>query len=134
MKLVPVSDHPSACHLLYDLLKERRPWQSISHKRMPSWAEHCAFIASDPYEAWYLLEADAQFVGSIYLTRQREVGIFIFNQHQGKGHAEEAVWQVMQRHPGRVLANVAPENAPSHALFQRLGGKMLQVTYELGST
>lgn len=132
MNLVPVSSHPMACQILYDLLKERPKYANISHKAMPTWAEHCAFVASNPYEFWGLIEIDGQFVGSIYLTHQREVGIFIFRAHANKGYAEEAVRLLMQKYPGPVLANVAPENAPSHAMFQRMGGRLIQWTYEIG--
>jgi hypothetical protein len=42
-----------------------------------------------------------------------------------------AVRELMRLHPGRFLANVNPENAASRKLWEGIGGKLLQVTYEI---
>ena len=144
MILVPVAKEKRAVQVLYDLLKERTPEQSISHARMPTMEEHAAFVRSSPYAAWYLIEVlpisyeAAVFgrqkptcVGATYLTKQREVGIFIFRAHQGKGYAREAIALLREKHPGRLLANVNPDNEASNLLFKRMGGKVIQVTYAL---
>ncbi len=66
--------------VLYDLLKERRPAESISHRRMPSWEEHCRFVDSRPYQFWYLIDGGDEFLGAIYLTeRLSEIGWWIFD-------------------------------------------------------
>jgi RimJ/RimL family protein N-acetyltransferase len=110
----------TAKHLLFELLKERRPEQSISHKGMPTWEEHVAFVRSRPYEHWYLIEADGYFRGAVYLTRQREVGVAIFEGCRGQHYAEDAVAELMRLHPGRFLANINPANEASIALFRKL--------------
>jgi len=115
--------------ILYQLLKERTPEQSISHKSMPTMQEHIDFIESRPYLAWYFIQ-DEDIVGSIYLTNQREIGISIFKHYQSSGYGKEAVKALMKRYPGRFLANVAPENEPSRDFFKGLGFKKIQVTYE----
>ena len=130
MNLVPVSKEPTAVRVLYELLKERTPEQSIAHRKMPTFEEHQAFVRSSPYQVWYLVQVDGQYVGSVYLTKQREIGIFIFRAHHGKGHAKRAIKAIRDRY-GRVLANVNPLNSASKALFEGLGGKLIQVTYEL---
>lgn len=118
--------------VLYDLLKERTPEQSISHKEMPTMQEHQSFVYSHPYFIWNIIKDEQdRVVGSIYLTNQREIGIFIFNEHQGRGYAEESIRLLMSMCPGKFLANVNPDNEASHNLFDKLGGKMIQVTYEL---
>lgn len=121
----------TAKHLLFALLKERRPEQSISHMSMPTWEEHVTFVRSQPYEHWYLIEADGYFRGSVYLTRQREIGVAIFEGCRGQHYAEDAVGELMRLHPGRFLANIAPGNAASLALFAKLGFTgPIQVTLE----
>ncbi|MEK9736784.1 MAG: hypothetical protein VW239_05635, partial [Candidatus Nanopelagicales bacterium] len=50
---------------------------------------------------------------------------------QRKGHARAAVFELMRMHPGKFLANVNPANAASCNLWESLGGKLIQVTYEL---
>lgn len=117
--------------ILYDLLSERIPSQSISHTRMPSMGAHKAFVRSRPYRAWYLVFDDDTCVGSVYLSKDREIGVFIFNAHQRKGHGKRALELLMEQWPGRFLANINPLNTGSIRLFQSLGFKHLQNTYEL---
>lgn len=130
--LLPVMWSEHDMRLLYDLLAERTPEQSISHKDMPTWEAHRAFVGSRPYAHWYLIYVPrVRIVGSIYLTHQREIGVSIFRAHQRKGHGRAAVLELMRLHPGRFLANVNPANAASRKLWESLGGKLLQVTYDL---
>ena len=131
MKLISIYDEVNSPEILYNLLGERTPEQSISHKEMPDWEDHVEFIKSRPYKAWYLIKADHGYVGSIYLTKLREIGIFIFNEHQGRGWASEAIGLLKILYPGRFLANVNPDNLPSLKLFEKLGGDIIQVTFEV---
>jgi RimJ/RimL family protein N-acetyltransferase len=116
---------------LYQLLAERTPEQSISHRKMPTMDAHIRFIMSRPYAHWYEILADGKTVGAIYLSEQREIGVAIFQQHQRKGYGKAAVLELMSLHPGKFLANVNPANDASRKLWESLGGKLLQVTYEL---
>src|SRR5574341_2215465 len=125
MKLVDVYASPEAARVLYDLLAEREPHQNISHKALPSFDEHCAFVASRPYEAWYLIVDDAAPderalapVGAIYLSKQREVGLFVFKAHQARGYGRRALAELKLRHSGRLLANIAPDNERSQRFFE----------------
>jgi RimJ/RimL family protein N-acetyltransferase len=134
MRLVSVYDVPDAEDILYVLLEQRTPEQSISHRKMPTLPEHRAFIKSKPYLAWYLIEEGAQYVGATYLSQQREIGIFIFNAHQGRGLGRRAVEMLMRGHPGEFLANVNPNNANSRRFWEKLGGRLIQVTYRLNAS
>ena len=60
---------------LFELLKERDPKANISHKKMPSYATHVKFIKSKPYTKWYVILNFKQKVGSIYLSKNNEIGI-----------------------------------------------------------
>lgn len=121
-----------AKQVLFDLLLERETWQSISHRKMPTWDEHEAFVESRPYLAWYLIRRGQGYCGATYLSHQREVGIAIFRSYAGKGLGESAVRELLRLHPGIALANVAPGNDASHKLFgEKLGGRLIQMTYEL---
>jgi len=131
MKFESVYRRKDSANVLYKLLSERTPEQSISHKGMPTLEEHLKFIALKPYHAWYLIVDEDETVGSIYLTKQREIGIFIFNKFQKQGYAEEAIKLLMEKWPGRFLANVNPLNVPSIGLFNKMGFKLIQQTYAL---
>lgn len=132
MKLYPI-DPFSKFHIstLYALLAEREAHQNVSHKEMPTLLEHTVFVQSDPYAAWYFIVPDRadMFVGSIYLSKQNEIGIFIFKTFQGHGYGKAAVEALMAKHKGPFLANIAPGNLASQMFFEKLGFKPIQVTY-----
>lgn len=119
-----------AYSVLYRLLKERTKEQSISHKKLPSFDEHCNFINSNPYPFWYLIEVK-ETVGAIYLTENNEIGVFIFSKYQGQGYGEQAIKMLMDLHTGPFYANVNPENQPSRKMFEKMGAELIQVTYKL---
>lgn len=131
MRLIDVYDFGLSAGYLYELLKERTPEQSISHRKMPTWEEHVEFVQSRPYSYWYLIELSGLIVGATYLTRQREIGISLYRGYQGNGYGRQAVNILREKHPGRILANVNPNNTPSRKFWESMGGELLQVTYEL---
>lgn len=131
-----------AVDFLYELLRERTPEQSISHRKMPTLREHTAFILKRPYKAFYIVGTGGHGqlneplrptpVGSVYLTHQREIGIFIEERWRGRGYGPAAVQAIMRQHPGdRFLWNVNPENVPSIRTVEKLGGRLISHTYEL---
>jgi RimJ/RimL family protein N-acetyltransferase len=117
--------------ILFELIKERTEWQSISHTKMPEWTEHKEFVMSYPYHLWNIIKCNSNSVGSIYLTYEREIGISIFSNYKGEGYGESAIRLLMSICPGEFLANINPDNTPSIKLFEKLGGKKIQVTYKL---
>lgn len=130
MKLSNVYEYPDHLNILFGLLSERTPDQSISHKNMPSMKEHIDFVQSHPYEAWYIID-DGFAAGSVYLTKNNEIGIFVFTECQGLGYGKWAIQEIMRLHPKpRYLANVNPKNTLSANLFGRIGFKIIQETYE----
>lgn len=150
IKLINVYDElgapvPNAIEHLWELLAERKPSESISHKAMPSFEGHEAFVRSRPYCEWYMVGApyrgETALVGAIYATYQNEIGIAIRRQFQGVGHASEAIKAFMLTHkplpgvtgkrPDKFIAHVAPGNVASRHLFEGLGARQIQVTYEL---
>ena len=132
MNLIDVhSCEPEAIDILFRLLAEREPSESISHRGMPTFDEHCTFVRARPYLAWYLIEVDWKVVGATYLSHQREIGIGIFREHRGQGHAKAAIQMLMTLHPGRFLANINPANQKSIDLFAGFGFTHLQNTYAL---
>ena len=67
---------------LYNLLKERDSRVNISHRTMPSYEEHTHFVLSNPYSVWYVIKLKNKKTGSIYLSKQNEIGIFIKKEFQ----------------------------------------------------
>lgn len=132
MILRDLYESPERWGLALALLAERKANENISHRGMPGWDAHCAFVRSRPYPHWYWFEtAKGAPAGCVYLTRAREVGIGVLMEHRGQGLAVEAVTKVMRLHPGRFLANINPANNASLTLFRKLGfGGPIQLTLE----
>ena len=128
LKSIAKSDH----RFLYQHLKERNPSANISHKKMPTYAEHVRFVMSRPYSKWYIIIHRNKKIGTIYLTKQNEIGIFIKNKVQGKLIGQRVLKLLMEKNPRkRYLANVSPKNKKSIAFFKKNGFKLIQYTFEL---
>lgn len=80
-------------------------------------------------------------VGAVYLTHRNEVGVFILKASRRCGHALNALEELVRafdplpaqasdRQP-YFVAHVAPGNQASKALFEKLGARLIQMTYEL---
>ena len=70
----------SDSNFLYELLKQRDPRANISHKKMPSFKQHENFIRSKPYSKWYIIQSSKNDVGSIYLSKNNEIGISLLKK------------------------------------------------------
>jgi RimJ/RimL family protein N-acetyltransferase len=126
-----IAESRLATKFLYKLLEERDPVANISHREMPSFEKHTDFVDSLPYKAWYIVFVGDEPVGATYLTYSDEIGIFILKAHQRKGYGEAAVKLLMRMNPGKkFLANIAPGNARSIAMFEGLGFEPCQITFK----
>ena len=130
IKLKP--DSKSDYRFLYNLLIERDSRQNISHKKMPTYNQHVSFVSSKPYSKWYVILYGVNKAGSIYLTSQNEIGIFIKKSFQNKKIGNTALCELIQKNPKkRYLANVNPKNKKSIQFFKNYGFKLIQYTFEL---
>lgn len=131
--MVYIDSHVSNyLHELYQLLEERPQEANISHKRMPTFDEHRYFVMNHPYLDWIIIKDDDQnVVGSVYLTKAREIGVSIFKKYQGNGHGKTAIDIIRAKYPGPLYANIAPNNEKSKAFFLSLGFELIQHTYKL---
>ena len=117
---------------LFELLEERDPRANISHKKMPSYNEHLKFIKSKPYTKWYIILKSKDRIGSIYLSKNDEIGIFLSKKYQGKNIGNDALKELIRKNPReRYLANVNPKNKKSSMFFKNNNFKLIQHTYEM---
>ena len=115
---------------LYDLLKERESNVNISHKKMPTYAQHIKFIESRPYSKWYVIILNNQKIGSAYLSKQNEIGIFITKNKQRKKLGTSVLDMIIKKnHRKRYLANVNPKNKKSISFFKKNGFELIQHTF-----
>ncbi|BDQ31804.1 hypothetical protein NZNM25_19450 [Nitrosopumilus zosterae] len=113
-------------------MKERDPKYNISHKKMPNYSQHEKFVLSKPYDKWYIILKSSKEIGSIYLTKENEIGIFIKKNMQKKGIGFNVLKTLMEKNPRkRYLANINPMNKKSIRFFKNNGFKLIQYTFEL---
>jgi RimJ/RimL family protein N-acetyltransferase len=130
IKLTLVSK--SDAKFLYDLLKGRESNVNISHKKMPTYAQHIKFIESKPYSKWYIIRLGNQKIGSAYLSKQDEIGIFITkNMHAKKIGTIALNILIKKNRRKRYLANINPKNKKSISFFKKNGFELIQHTFEL---
>ena len=128
LKLISEKDH----RFLYELLKEREPSTNISHKKMPTFNEHVNFVLSKPYSKWYIILQGIDKVGSIYLSKQNEIGIFLKKESNITNIKKVVLKLMIEKNPKkRYLANVNPKNKELIKFFKKNNFKLLQYTYEL---
>ena len=131
LKTVSKSDY----QFLYNLLMERDTRANISHKKMPTYNQHVSFVSAKPYSKWYVILYGASKAGSIYLTSQNEIGIFIKKSFQNKQIENIVLHKLIQKNPKkRYLANVNTQNKKSMRFFKNNGFKLIQYTFELSKT
>lgn len=127
-------------NFLFDLLAERKPWECISHKEMPSLEDHIKFVRSKPYKKWYILQqvshvGSSPLVGAVYLTHNNEIGIFIEREHQKRGWGSKALQALMVDSPTvkTFYANIGTFNSRSLAFFNMKRFQHMKTEFEDGA-
>lgn len=143
--LESVYKHPGGAQSLYEILKSRSteadPHINISHRALPAYAKHLAFVRSHPYRSWYFVKVDGLVAGSVNVTKLNEVGIVLLPDYRGRGIGKQALQMLLARSKplpaipshrvGRFVAHINPSNERSIRLFTGLGFKHVQNTYQL---
>jgi hypothetical protein len=132
IKLRPVTKNDAL--FLYDLLKTRDPIASISHKKMPNYDEHVNFILSNPYTIWYIIEYEREKTGSIYLSKQDEIGISLVDNSLYDKIGKSIIKLLFKNNPRkRYFAKTSPQNKKLQNFFVNNGFTGLEYTYEMKS-
>lgn len=120
---------------LYVLMLERTKNVNIEHNTTPTFSEHVKFIKTKPYYRWLMIMYDDNKVGTIYLTKKNEIGIFIKKMYSGKRIGQKAMKLLMDKYPkSYYLANVNPKNKNSISFFKKNGFKPLKVVFRYRNT
>lgn len=116
---------------LYNFLAEREHFVNISHRKMPTKYQHQKFVLSKPYKKWYIIYFDGNKAGSIYLSKNDEIGISIKKVYNNTKVKQTALDQLMAKNPRpRYYANVNPKNSKAIKFFKNNHFKLLQYTFE----
>tara|TARA_Y100001936_G_scaffold149484_1_gene145856 strand:- start:19474 stop:19875 length:402 start_codon:yes stop_codon:yes gene_type:complete len=121
----------SDIRFLFDLLENRDPIANISHKKMPSYAQHTRFVKSKPYLKWYIILKDKEKIGSIYLSKNNEIGLSILKSEKINNIQKIALNELIKKNPRkRFLANINPKNKNLISFFKKNDFKLIQYTFE----
>lgn len=141
----PLVPNALVLDFLYDLMKERDPEINISHSTLPTFKEHVEYVRRDPrpYRYWYVIVAKEdrlRWVGTVSASHRNEIGIVLRGNARGKGYGPRAIRLLMAladplpaipgERNGHWIANIAPGNLHSQHVFQKLGFRPIQITYE----
>ena len=132
MKLIQISS--KHYKFLYDLLSERKQFENISHKKLPSYNNHIKFIKSKPYSKWLLIECKEKIIGSVYLSKNNEIAIWIkkgikdYKMKIRKKVLEEIITKFTGK---RYFANINPRNKKIINFYKKNGFKLFYSTFQL---
>ena len=132
IKLKPVTKDDAL--FLYELLKNRDPGVNISHKKMPSYNEHVNFVLSNPYTVWYIIEYEVKKIGSIYLSKQDEIGISLVDNSLYDKIGKSIIKLLFKNNPRtRYFAKTSPQNKKLQNFFVNNGFTDHEYTYVIES-
>ena len=122
----------SDCSFLYELLSERKSHVNISHKKIPTYAKHVKFVMSKPYSKWYVIYHTTEKIGSVYLTKQDEIGIHFKEQNMNNKIRSKVLNMIIKKNPrNRYMININPRNTSLRNFLKNEGFELIQHTYEI---
>ena len=128
LKKVQKSDYS----FLYELLSERKSYVNISHKKNTTYAKHVKFVMSKPYSKWYIIYHATEKIGSIYLTKQDEIGIHFKEKNITNKIRSKVLKMIIKKNPhDRYLININPSNTMMKKFLKNEGFELIQHTYEI---
>lgn len=134
-KLIPVKKIDSHINALYEILKNRR--FNISNISLPNFDEHKLFVINNPYRAWYLIEVDNSYVGSMYLMKDNCIGVYVVDQNEDIIR-KVIEWVLKNKKPlseiksvrtSNFHINLAPNNEKVSKIVEGMGAIPIQLTF-----
>ena len=132
IKLIKISS--KHYKFLYNLLAERKSYENISHKKLPSYTNHVKFIKSKPYSKWLLIEYGDKIIGSVYLSKNNEIAIWIkksikdYKMEIQRKVLEEVITKFTRK---KYFVNLNPRNKKMINFYKKNGFKLIYFTFEL---
>jgi hypothetical protein len=132
LPIILKSVNASDSEFLFNLLQKRDLKVNISHKKMPTYNQHIKFLKSKPYSKWYIIILEKQKIGSIYLSKQNEIGIFLMKSWDIDDIRLKSLIILMKKNPRkRYLANVNPNNKKLISFWKKNNFSLVSYSYEL---
>ena len=122
----------SDCLFLYELLTARKSNVNISHKKLPTYVKHVKFVMSKPYSKWYIIYRATEKIGSVYITKQDEIGIHFKEKNITNKIRSKVLKMIIKKNPrDRYLININSSNTKMKKFLKNEGFELIQHTYEI---
>ena len=114
-------------------MSERKQFENISHKKLPSYNNHVKFIKSKPYAKWLLIECREKILGSVYLSKNNEIAIWIkksvrdYKMTICKKILQEIITKFTRK---KYFANLNPRNKKMIDFYKKNGFELIHFTFE----
>ena len=132
IKLIQISS--KHYRFLYDLLSERKQFENISHKKLPSYTNHVKFIKSKPYSKWLFIEYGDKIIGSVYLSKNNEIAIWIKKSIKDykMGVHNKVLQEIATKFSRKkYFTNLNARNKKLINFYKKNGFKLIYFTFEL---
>jgi RimJ/RimL family protein N-acetyltransferase len=127
LKLVSKTDHK----FLYELFQEREFKTNIIQRKPLTYQKHVEFVTSKPYSKWYIVLKNSKKIGTVYIAKNNDVGIFLKKGIQKKGIGSIALKMLIEKNPrSKYHAKINPKNKKSVKFFQKNSFKLIQYKLE----
>jgi|TARA_B100000959_G_C14753927_1_gene530400 hypothetical protein len=137
LKFISVEKTLEHIEVLYSLLKKRA--HKISHINLPKFQEHKNFALNHPYIAWYLIQMNGEWVGTVYLLENNTISFFL--EIQTYETVQQTLRWMLDNHsplPGipsernaNFIFNAPITNNSLQSILNDLGAQEVQITYVL---
>ena len=136
--LEKVKTNDNHIEALFMILSKRKNYQKISFKKLPSFKEHKSFVKNHPYRMWFLIIKDKKYVGTIYLSKMNEIGIFVIKHLEVIEPLVDFViekYKPLKRKKSirseNFIINISPKDVMFNNIIKDMGAKLIQNTYLL---
>ena len=121
--------------ILFEILEKRN--KGISHEIVPNYDDHLQFVKKNPYRKWFFIRSSKEFIGTIYVTYENNIGINVLNNESlAMKYALMHIFNSIKPLP--PLASVrnkffsvtlSPNNKTLKEVLIEIGSELIQETY-----
>ena len=87
---------------------------------------------SKPYSKWYIIYRATEKIGSVYITKQDEIGIHFKEKNITNKICSKVLKMIIKKNPrDRYLININPSNTKMKKFLKNEGFELIQHTYEI---
>ena len=139
-KIEQITNSADHKKILYNLFIQRPSQNKISAKDTLTFEEHKKFVESHPYRYWFLIKIKTSYAGTVYVTHDNHIGIFLREEFQKL--FEDVISYIVKNfdplpalpssRPSGFNINVSVNDEKYLEKLAKLGISPYQLTFKLG--